>query len=69
MKQDRAIREIKTQQAERLREIIRGLEKKRADMLAAKPQQTGTPQFRPDEADVDRNRESGRSHRTSIRSA
>ena len=52
VKQDKAIREIKKQQAERLREIIRGLEKKRADALAAKSQQTGTPQFRPDEADV-----------------
>ena len=52
VKQDKAIREIKTQQAERLREIIRGLEKERADMLAAKPQQAGTPVFRPDEATV-----------------
>ena len=52
VKEDKAIREIKTQQAERLREIIRGLEKKRADMLAAKPQQAGTPAFRPDEATV-----------------
>jgi hypothetical protein len=52
IKQDREIREIKERQAARLREIIRILEKKRADELAAKLQQTGTPQFKPDEADV-----------------
>lgn len=52
VKQDKAIREIKEKQAERLREIIRTLEKKRADVLAAKPQQPGTPVFRPDEATV-----------------
>ena len=52
MRQDRAIREEKEHLAGRLRERIRGLEKKRADLLAAMPQQTGTPQFRPDETDV-----------------
>ncbi len=52
MRQDRAIREEKEKLARRLGEIIQGLERKRADMLAAKPEQTGTPQFRPDEATV-----------------
>lgn len=52
VKQDKAIREIKKQQAERLREIIRTLEKKRADALALRTQQAGTPVFRPDEATV-----------------
>jgi hypothetical protein len=52
VKQDKAIREIKEQQAERLREIIRGLEKKRADVLAAQPRQAGAPAFKPDEATV-----------------
>jgi hypothetical protein len=52
MRQDRAIREEKEQQAVRLREIIRTLEKKRADALAARSQQAGTPTFKPDEAAV-----------------
>jgi hypothetical protein len=52
VKQDKAIREIKEKQAERLREIIRVLEKKRADALAAQPRQAGTPAFRPEEAGV-----------------
>jgi len=52
VKQDKAIREIKEKQAERLREIIRILEKKRADALASRTQQAGTPVFRPDEATV-----------------
>ena len=52
VKQDRAIRAIKEQQARRLREIIRGLEKKRADVLAAQSQAAGTPTFQPDEATV-----------------
>jgi hypothetical protein len=52
VKQDKAIREIKERQAERLREIIRRLEKERADLLAAQPRQAGTPAFKPDEATV-----------------
>lgn len=52
VEQDRAIREIKERQAERLREIIRGLEKKRAEALASRTQLAGTPAFRPDAADV-----------------
>ncbi len=52
VKQDKAIREIKEQQAERLREIIRTFEKKRADALASRPQQAGTPVFKPEDAAV-----------------
>lgn len=52
VKQDRAIREIKKQQAARLREIIRTLEKKRSLALAARSQGAGTPEFKPDEAAV-----------------
>lgn len=52
VKQDKAIREIKEKQAERLREIIRTLEKKRADALASITQKAGTPTFRTDESDV-----------------
>jgi hypothetical protein len=52
VKQGQAIREIKKQQAERLREIIRTLEKKRADALAARTQQPGTPAFQPEDAAV-----------------
>ncbi|MBP7706855.1 MAG: hypothetical protein KA243_06375 [Candidatus Aminicenantes bacterium] len=52
VKQDKAIREIKEQQAERLRQIVRTLEKKRADVLAARSQAAGTPAFKPDEATV-----------------
>ncbi len=52
VKQDKAIREVKEQQAERLRQIVRTLEKKRADVLAARSQAAGTPAFKPDEATV-----------------
>lgn len=52
VKQDKAIREIKERQAERLREIIRRLEKERADLLAAQSRQAGTPAFKSDEATV-----------------
>jgi hypothetical protein len=52
VKQDRAIREDKEREAERLREIIRTLEKKRTDALASRTQQAGTPAFKPDEATV-----------------
>lgn len=52
MKQDRAIREEKEQQARRLREIIEGLEWKRLSAMRARSQAAGTPAFKPDEATV-----------------
>jgi len=52
VKQDRAIREIKEKQTERLRELIRMLEKKRENALVSRSKQADTPQFKPDEAAV-----------------